>query len=177
MAIEDLVRVVTPPDVPLQVDTGRSWRAIQDEIGIDLPDDLRQLATTYGSGRFCKMFMVFNPFASTYSQYIKFECDLLNQLMDNEGDQYIPYNVFPYSPGLLPWGSDDNGHTMLWLTDGPAEEWPIVLRSRDNEYERHDLNMTTFLEKVINQELSCLLWSQTFFDDPQKRIFEAEEVS
>lgn len=175
MAIEELTKIVAPPQSPREVSPDRVWEEIQEDLGITLPKEFRQLANTYGSGRFCRTFMIFNPFAPTYSECISFECDLLRQLIENEGEDYVPYEVFPQSPGLFPWGSDDNGHTMLWLTNGPADDWPIVLRSRDNEYERHDLSMTSFLARVLKQELSCILWPPNTFCDPRNRVFQAEE--
>jgi hypothetical protein len=77
-----------------------------------------------------------------------------------EGDQFIPYDIYPKSPGLLVWGSDVNGHMMFWLTEGQPEKWPLVLMTVDGQFEQLQMSTTTFLARVFSGAMECILWDK-----------------
>jgi hypothetical protein len=177
MAIQELINVVPPPLKPGETGSLAAWNSIQEQLGITLPDDYRDFAMTYGSGTFndpgrlCVPIM--NPFAPAYAQALSFECDTLLLI----GGPDWPHRAFPQRPGLFPWGTDDNGCTLLWLTSGPPAQWPILLNPpRSIDLERVDLAMTTFLAKAFSKELQCTIWSAPeFFSGPRRVKFATHE--
>lgn len=170
MAIQDLTAIVQPPDEPLEPGKLAAWRSIQSKLGLALPDDLRDYGLAFGTGRFCGTYIqVFNPFSNEYRGLIDFQCDWLRDLKNY--DMFPPYDVYPDSPGLLPWGRDENGHSMFWFTKGAPENWPIVLRRRENEYEEWSMTMTNFLAQVLGNKIKCILWPEKF--TKKHRVFQA----
>jgi len=172
MAIEELVKLIPPPSEPLESGDVDSWIHVTRDVGLNLPEDLREFGQRYGSGMFCRTYLqVFNPFSVYYRQMIDYECALLRKLESICG--LLPYNVHPHRPGLLPCGRDEEGDGMYWLTDGDPNKWPIMLRSRDEDvneaFERWDVSLTTFLAGILSNETKCLLWHRPF--SKKLRIF------
>jgi hypothetical protein len=95
---------------------------------------------------------------------VKDECELVERRCARAN---IPYSVYPDAPGLLPWGRDENGSVMLWLTEGEPNDWPIVLVRIEGGHERWDLSLTSFLAGTFGNRIKCLLWGR----------FEAEELT
>jgi hypothetical protein len=177
MAIEDLSDVVSPPAIPTETGNVEIWRAIESRMGIVFPADYRDYAITYGTGvfddpgRLCVT--VLNPFSASYEEMFLSECETLESTQGTYNKSEWPYKAFPETPGLLPWGLDDNGSTLLWLTDGPPETWPIMLQPSGDIYlQRIDLPMTSFLAQAFSKQLSCIIWSEPeFFSGPRKVKF------
>jgi len=169
MAIEELVAVVPPPAKPLESGPPERWIRSEEELGVRLPQDYRDFSTTYGTGRFCGGFIeVFNPFSEHYVEIIHSQIHLLNSI--REGGMEVPYEIFPSSAGLLPWGRNENGHMMCWITKGKAEKWPVILRRHENVYEMWKMPITTFLAKAFRGDIDPIVWSRF---GPEELIFES----
>ena len=164
MTINDLVTLVPPPALPIENGPPEKWGTIEASLGTAMPPDYREFGLRYGSGRFCKGFIeVFNPFAESYSELVKVQCNFLRTVKD--AGMELPHDPFPALPGLLPWGRDENGHMMCWLTDGKPDEWPIILRRHENRYETWGLPLTSFLAQVFRNELNSILWQEPFREE------------
>ena len=95
----------------------------------------------------------------------------LFQLGKDYREEAVPYGIFPDSPGLLPWGTDDNGGSICWLTQGAPEKWPILAVAARSEYfEQFDIPMTTFLAGCFTRKITCHLWNEPVFFSGPKRI-------
>ena len=163
MSIGELVAVAPPPEKPLEAGRGpEDWKRVQEAIGVALPSDLGDFGMCYGTGRFIGDIQVYNPFAMLYRRIIDFECNFLRELK-KPGRDRLPYDVHPDRPGLFPWGRDQNGNTMCWLTVGAHDEWPIVLKSDIDEFEHWELSMTSFLAKAFRNEILALIWNDEAF--------------
>lgn len=180
MAIKELTALVPAPMLPVEVGDKVKWESVQEQLGIDFPTDYYEYASTYGSGSFVDTgrlrVIVYNPLSSQYLDSVKAHTDLLTSLRAGEGDKFIPYDVFPASGGLLPWGSDDNANEVYWLTKGRSSKWRIVIRSHDNAFEEFDEHLTSFLAKIFTRNISAKVWPEPFFSDPQNIRFEADQV-
>src|SRR5690242_11570565 len=118
MSITKLVAMITPPKSPL--DSEGNWRAAEIVVGAEFPSDFQQLISRYGSGAFFRGFLrVFNPLTVEGCACIKQSTDIYRKFRD--GLFPLPIPVHPDKPGLLPWGSDDNGNGYFWLTKGKPE--------------------------------------------------------
>ena len=68
-----------------------------------------------------------------------------------------PYPSFPEPGGLLAWAVTGDSAQMCWLTEGPPESWPVVIWSRDNDYERFDSGAGAFLDGLTSRRISSEL--------------------
>lgn len=94
------------------------------------------------------------------------------------GDEEIPFPVFPDNPGLLMWAGDDNGNSLLWLTEGLPDEWPVMIYPRQGDgFERLELSATSFLAYAFSRRIVCSVWSEPeFFSGPRKMKFAVNEA-
>jgi hypothetical protein len=180
MAIKDLTSVVPPPVNPIETGDKKVWKAVGKSLGIALPEDYHQFATTYGSGSFADVGRVriipYNPFSPAYQGQVEMHRTMLEALKAGEGEEYVPFGVFPESPGLLAWGTDDNGNELYWLTSGKPSSWKVIVRSPENAFEQFDERMTAFLAKLFKREIASLNWPEPFFSDPSNIRFEPDEA-
>lgn len=161
MSIESLIEIAPPPSEPVDAGPLPQWAMVQIKLGLELPSDLLKLAVLYGTGSFSRgQFSVLNPFAPSYVETVTQICAFYRTLKEAEGDDYFPYDFYPQRPGLLPWGREANGHEMFWLTEGAADDWPLVLyRSGACEFERAEMSLTDYLGEVLTNRSTCTIFS------------------
>lgn len=158
MSIKELLSVVPPPREVIEPGSEEAWLAIQRELELDLPRDLFDFGTHYGSGAFHGGFLqVFNPFWAEYRDVIAVQLSILVDIRKSIAGS-VPYSIHPEKEGLFPIARDDNGNRVFWLMEGHPDTWPIVLQSESNQWERWDMPMTTFFAKALNNEITCLIW-------------------
>ena len=160
MSIHELTAAMKPPKQPLETGSAERWREIQEKLGTQLPGDFRDFGLTYGTGRILDQgIAIFNPFAAIFWQWMEEQISVWRDLKASEGDSEVPFEVFPGSPGLLPWGLDADGSGLFWLTEGNPDHWPIVVRGRNTEFKRFDMSLTSFLANVFTREIvPAVIW-------------------
>ena len=176
MAIDELTDLVPPPDTPSEVPTRPRWTAIERKLGVSLPNDYKEYVSTYGSGLLGNFIIVANPFSTNEGvelfSVISMLCDALRERLANEGQDGVPFDIYPEIPGVLPWGGDENGNGLYWLTEGTAEEWPcLVGAGRDSRWERFEMPMTSFLTSALNGDVKCKIWPPAFARPKRRRAF------
>jgi len=130
MAIKQLAALITPPASPL--DCEGNWYAAEIVVGATYPADFRALIAAYGSGAFFRGHLtVYNPLTVGGLAGIKQAERFCRQ--HREGLYPLPLAVHPDTPGLLPWGGDENGNTYCWLTKGKPDKWPVVFLGHGHE--------------------------------------------
>src|SRR5262245_46073302 len=155
MAIQDLLQLVPPPADPLENGPRTRWDFVQQELGLQLPMDFREIGAHYGTGRFGFGLEVLNVFSKSFRDQLDNELSRWLELKELEGEEELTYSIFPEAPGLLAWGSDDQSSGLFWMTEGLAENWPIIVRGHGNPvYERFDLPLTTFLTELLTQKIA-----------------------
>ncbi len=169
MALRDLVRLVPPPEHPL--DTEEGWRVPEIILGTTFPPDFMALIERYGSGRFFSSFLhVFNPLTLEGLVFLKNSEQIYNSL--HHPLDPLPLATHPASPGLLFWGSDVNGCDYAWLTKGKPEKWPVVYLGRgDAAYPRqYRMTITRFLAGYAVDEFTELVPNGDTMTD-EMRVF------
>lgn len=176
MAIQELTAFVAPPDSPAEVPASPDWADVESELRLTLPADYRDFVMTYGSGLLGNFIRVFNPFAT--SEYLALVpsveriCGIRRELRATEGEEEVPYAVYPESPGIIPWGNDENGNTFYWLTSGSPGDWPTVVgEGRGRRWEEFGFTMTTFLAKALRGNVTCPIWPDDFPTAPDDYVF------
>ena len=100
--------------------------------GRALPEDYRELLRRYGLGNLAGLRLVV-PSEEAERQRWALE----------------PFET-PYDPAeLLPWGIDEAGNVVWWLTS--AAPWVVVANeARGEEWFRHDGGAVSFLEAILS---------------------------
>jgi hypothetical protein len=177
MSIEKLTKLIPPPAKPVDVPDEQRWASVEKKLGTKLPSDYLEFSSIYGTGMIADpgrlRLTVFNPCAKAYESQFKTHCDIFQESKEMEGDDYVPYDIFPNSPGLFPWASDDNGNTVFWLTKGPPDKWKTVFypHSGYKQWFEYPESMTEFLLKAIQHTLDQLPWEDPFFTGPRSPVF------
>jgi hypothetical protein len=180
MPIHDLTSLVEPPTTPREVPKRSDWKRAEKYFGTALPQDYQEFVTTYGTGVLGHFLVVCNPFSQdkgfALPEFVDRVCKNLKDLKNTEGDSQVPFGIFPERPGLFPWGGDENGNGLYWLTEGEPDAWPCVLgEGRGPRWERYEMTMTAFLAGVFRGEIRPKFWPRGF---PSKRdqVFEPSHV-
>jgi hypothetical protein len=126
--IEDLVRLVPPPALPIDADG--DWSAVEADLGLQLPADYQALVRRYGIGSFGDIDL-WTPF-DTHSDGVFDLVEHAHGLVDfhaalrEVAPEDFPHPLYPESGGLLEWASSPNGDSLCWLTGGRPDSWPVV---------------------------------------------------
>ena len=151
--LRQLTMLIPPPVKPIGVDgplnTGTPV----------LPSDLLSFARSYGSGYFDIDGGIFlealNPFAPDYSSRWENHMEQIRHYKKSEGDDYVPYDIYPKQPGLVLWGYGEDRKHFFWLTEGPRDNWPVLVMHDLEFFTRFDCSMLSFTRKLLSGELDC----------------------
>lgn len=170
-SLDKLLRLIPPPAAPTCVPVASDWNHVQSELGVTLPEELRQFSTAYGLGTFrgaeTTALSIGCPGYRGYVGDIKAECQRLRDIRGAARNEDHPFDVFPDPGGLLPLGLDECDVWLCWATTSAPESWPIVVRwtwgaqgMRTFHRPLSDLLLALFERKV---ELPC--WPLPAFVD------------
>jgi hypothetical protein len=140
--LDELTSLVPPPDDPAPpVD----WDAAHAALGVELPADYRALVERYGGGSIAGLRVLVPGHPNRHADLVRQiepQRGALQYLIDAEIEQ-------PYAPeALLPWGIDEGGNVVWWLTHG---SWPVVANeARGEEWHRHDGGAVSFLASILS---------------------------
>ncbi len=163
MTVDDLKSLLPPPQAPVAVPTPEQWQEAERELGVSLPTDYKAYLAAFGVGRIDDFLWIYSPAAKNqYANAMKalsFEqqaAAYLKARRMERGAGAPPYEVFPATPGLLPFGATDNGDMLYWVVARGSDpsEWPIAVRaSREDELEIFNLSLTAFLAAVLRRQV------------------------
>lgn len=139
--LDELTSRVPPPGQP---PPAVDWDAARAALGVELPADYRALVDRYGAGSIAGLRLLVPGHPNRY-------VDLLRQVEPQRAalryliDQGIEQ---PYAPeALLPWGVDESGNVVWWLTEGG---WPVVANeARGEDWQRHAGGAVDFLAAIL----------------------------
>lgn len=158
--MEDLVRLVPPPVVP--IDANGDWREVEAALGLGLPADFKTLTERYGRGQFVDFLTPLTPFG-THELLVQQARQLLDgerSFRESDPDR-CPYPFYPEPGGLLPWAGTDNGDRLCWSTDGEPDGWTVVVwNPRSWTYDAHDMGAVAFLHGWLSGRVTT-----SVFDD------------
>jgi hypothetical protein len=122
--VNELLRLVPPPATAPPVP---GWAE-------PLPADYRELLAHYGLGNLAGLRLIVPEEEAERQRWA------LAQYED----------PLPYAPAdLLPWGIDESGNVVWWLTSEPA--WVVVANeARGEEWFRHEGGAVSFLEAILS---------------------------
>jgi hypothetical protein len=176
MSIENLMRVLTPPAAP--VENRGDWTAVEAALGTPLPSDYKLFIETYGSGRIDDGFLrIFNPFSRVAQHNLmksaQEELEFLTTLFGSGRSAYPP---FPKRNGLLPCGDTENADHLNWLTNGPPDDWTIVVRGRGRDWVQYAMSLTDTLAAILSRNVVCPAFPDDFPDDTPRFEVRSEKL-
>ncbi|MEV6490990.1 SMI1/KNR4 family protein [Actinoplanes sp. NPDC051633] len=147
---DDLLLRVPPPAAP--IDARGDWAAVEAALGCGLPADFKILIERYGRGEFGSLAYAYSPFGDGGPSIVD-EASVVD--IEAEERAEFPsdyrYPLFPEPGGLLVWGGTSNGDRLCWLTEGPPDEWPVIVWTpRGAFYERHDGGAAAYLLTAVD---------------------------
>ncbi len=171
LSLELLMQLIPPPSGPCETATPKAWEKIDARLGIELPPDYKALIDCYGTGSFNEFIFVYTPFAQNEYLNLFYALDTLHQadertqlLGDPVWTAVHPFELYPASEGLLPWGCTSNlGDTFFWQIKGPPETWETIFYNlRSGEYEVWKYPLTEFLYRLFTRQIESVLLPEGF---------------
>ena len=178
MNIRRLTSIVPPPDRPVDNSDDDSVSRHEARLALRLPSDIVELARIYGSGCFFVgvRIEVFNPLSPTFYDAIWEHTCVLAGNRSDVGSHRFPYEVYPQSPGLLPWASDDLGNEICWNTDGQPDCWNTVIYSEEGDFEEIPKPAVDFLVGILQGAIQPQVWADPRVWNPLAVCFEPTEA-
>jgi hypothetical protein len=111
------------------------WPVVEAGLGLGLPGSYKVLVERFGASSWRDFLHVLSPHdeRSWRSATAALEADRASR---REFPQHYPLPLYPEPGGLLPWAVTDNGDTLYFVTAGPPDGWPTLIRGpRAPEFE------------------------------------------
>ena len=141
--LDELTALVPPPPGP-----GRAvdWGAARAALGVVLPADYRALAERYGAGSIAGLGLLVPGHPNRYVDLLR-QVQPQRRALEHLAREGIEH---PYAPeALLPWGIDEAGNVVWWLTEG---DWPVVAsEARGETWQRHEGGAVAFLVALLSR--------------------------
>src|SRR5215212_1154799 len=106
MSLEALMRIVPPPNKPVEAGSGRNWLQVEQALGTALPSDYKEYINLYDTGELGGFVAVYNPFSEDENSQGRNLLVRALEVLDiwrskrasyraNYGDQEYPYTLYP----------------------------------------------------------------------------------
>ena len=163
-AITALTRLCPPPAGDL---SAIDWDAVERTLGMQLPEDYKQLATGYGPGSFCDFLSIYHPHGVT--EWVDLTGPMPAKIGEQLRQDYTQgTHPVPYNPEhLFTIGVTGNGDYVFWITD-PAtapDTWHIaVSESRGPLWFTFEGTLTEFLVAVLSAQTRVPMFPKDLLD-------------
>ena len=154
-SLKKLLTAIPPPAEPRYLDG-----PLLDPSLPALPEDHRALIRAYGSGEFAYgetgcVIEVFNPHDPWHNQHLQEAHEILRDYRKSEGEEYMPYPVYPERLGVLICGWNDSRDYWFWhVTDADSNQWPTVFYGDMQDAFEFKMPIVVFMQKLFFGEIS-----------------------
>lgn len=87
-SFDRLLELAPPPATPVKAGSPEHWGEVENTLGTALPADYKRFINTYGSGDFCDLLGILNPFASRSQNLLSMMDPMLEEY--REGRRWMP---------------------------------------------------------------------------------------
>jgi hypothetical protein len=134
---------------PIESPTAQDWMSVEEELGIGLPADYKELVTMFGSGHFGELSLL-NPVSS--SEYTRLSLLNLQEFSDrvNQSARSASISLYPNSVGHIWIGVCGNGmELLLRLRRSGIKPYDLAWWDLDyNSVTAIDLSLARFLHDL-----------------------------
>ena len=165
--IEEVLRFVSIPTTTIDVPSSVDWASLESEFGVTLPEDFKELVSSYGAGSFDDFLVMKSPTANDDGYSLRLLItDSLEVLRTFRESNEHEERIFPESGGLFPWAATLNGDILYWRSNGNSEEWTVVLNpSRTLEFLDFAESSTSFIEGIYSGRIKTDEFPDNFPSD------------
>ena len=177
MSLEELKRIVRPPEQPLETGSAADWRAAEERFGGSFPSDYRRFIETYGTVCIGKVLYVLNMLTQFDDALFQLESNRFVYDDDDSLQDWFPFAFHPETPGLFPCGRNLDGTSYFyWITAGPPDEWPVAIVhvAGDYDYEKYACNLTSLLVQLLKREIECPFQPEPDLSNEVIRTYRAQ---
>jgi hypothetical protein len=98
---------------------------------------------------------IFNPRDPWHVKPYQKRHELLQQYRNSEGEQYMPYPIFPERPGVLVCGRNDSRDYWFWHVNGSdPNRWSTVFYGDMHDAFEFKMPLVVFMQKLFFGEIS-----------------------
>jgi len=165
MAVSDLTAVVAPPTDGIA--PGVDWAAIEQRLGLPLPQGYKDFIAAYGQGSFTDFLHPYQPV--TDNEYLDLahrrEIDLeALRTIQTDFPEDVPYRLADPAE-LLPAALTDNGDVVYWHIHDPKDPdgWTITVNeSRGPQWFRYHGGFSSFLAEGLARRVRASVFPDSF---------------
>ncbi|SFA72337.1 Imm30 family immunity protein [Selenomonas ruminantium] len=136
------------------------WLDVQRQHNVKFPSDYIEFIDSYGIGAIDNFLWILSPW--TDNDNLNFFVNMKKsmwayQYLREESPEDFPFELYPATDGLLPFGLTDNGDELYWQnTDDNPNLWKLIIyESRSTVYYEYNLSFTDFLVGLFVGGISC----------------------
>ncbi len=160
--IGELMAVVPPPEGPVGVATAAEWAAAEGALGVELPEDLKQVNAAYGAGWFDRFISLLSPRAvgpvQGIAEYRTEDAAVLEALVT----EYADLMAAPEPLRLIPVGWTRRRDELFYLVRAGAVTDLVVAPTRTAGVYRYPETVSSFLAGVLGRRLRCPAFPDRF---------------
>ena len=129
--LERLTKIVPPPTAPSYAGSDSTWRAVQEKLGVSLPDTLDLFGRIYGSGYFegGEQVRLLNPHDPFYEGFVRAYSSIYVELREYT-PQFYPYKYYPAPGGLFPLADVIDGMGIWLLPKSAPMDYLVIYDDR-----------------------------------------------
>ncbi len=154
-SLKKLLKAIPPPSNPRFVEG-----PILDPSLPELPEDHEALIRAYGSGEFedhrigC-VIEIFNPRDPWHKKRLPKLHEILRSYRASEGDEYLPYPIYPDKAGVFVCGWNDSRDYWFWrMNESNNKKWPTIFYGDMQDAFEFEMPMVVFMQKLFFGEIS-----------------------
>lgn len=182
MSLDELIRLVPPPKSAPRYDFG----VVEAALGFALPDDYKQLITTYGRGSFGGYLGLMAPTRDDLIEGGAYCRQSLTDLRDTYADHSWIYPDGSKAPMVIEdvdpvpyygWGGAPGGETGYWHMSGDnPDEWAVVAIGDGWTNDYHPRGLVAYLTDLIAGRFPTEVFGAEALED-MRRLFEPSSAS
>jgi hypothetical protein len=109
--------------------SGSRWSDVEKALGLQLPGSYKKLIDLFGASRWREFLQILSPFDDAVNLIKHGEFILsADRVSRSAHKHHYPLPLYPEPGGLLPWATTDNGDALYFVTAGPPDDWPTLIK-------------------------------------------------
>jgi hypothetical protein len=160
--IARLIQLIEPPTRSKSFD----WKKAEQELGVILPDDYKEVVETYSSGQF-EDFLYFLEPDNEHYDIVKHDQERAEAYESLWKYEQKPVEIEDGKHRLIPWATTDNGEYLFWLVRFGEEmnphHWSIMINAaKEDDWEYYSMGCVAFFVQALEGKVVSDILSYAF---------------